>query len=753
MAMGLRVRRLKEAYKLISPGKRCKQLVKDSNLLPPLLNYSKNSCAHTNTRCHHDHRYSTISEAVPELLVQLDFPSIIKSTIDQPEGPSHCWLNGIPDKNSLKDGIFLVLVAGFVDSSSITEDDFVSMLEKVKFLQHRYPFLQIIGFQDTEIPLCSSDICTHLLGRTLREYITFPVLLANKDILEISSEACYLMFKGSEGPSIYYGKEADMVILDKAIKDFRVQETKNPKIMHNLTSTWVKPTDDFKEPPLCFPLRNLLLYFPGGISVDESGNRLFLSDSNHHRVILLDGNGMILDSIGSSPGHEDGEFESVKLRRPTASFYHATEDCLYLVDSENHAIRRADMGRRVVETLYPRSKTNKSSSIWSWILGKLWPANDLAAQSEELNPDALVFPWHMLKSPNGDLLILNRSCETLWIMDLASGMIREVVKGFSNISEICEPLIQEKSMLLNQIPNDWLQQQVDAHCSSKRTPYVELISSVKTFQDQILICDTVGQMVLKLNRNSGSISSFQFSNLGILGFPYWSTSPLERVCAADAALAANSIDHIESFYLLPGKVDIRLNVDIPEYVDLVEPLSESCIWRQTRGAAAEIAEADSTITSSQKVGVAQQWYDEIDHLAFSTPEVEATIEEGTMSRAEEIPEGKVEISCSVNLSPGTSEVIISAALYLRLKRDSDASSDSRERKAARIADLLNPGTRASRDVTLQFLLTSKRDLEEVIITRPIHVRLKFDCPNHPKADNSKDIILTDTSLNVNVALK
>lgn len=38
--------------------------------------------------------------------------------------------------------------------------------------------------------------------------------------------------------------------------------------------------------------------------------------------------------IGSSPGFEDGEFESAKLFRPAASFYDAIEDCLYFVDSE-----------------------------------------------------------------------------------------------------------------------------------------------------------------------------------------------------------------------------------------------------------------------------------------------------------------------------------------------------------------------------------------------------------------------------------
>lgn len=38
--------------------------------------------------------------------------------------------------------------------------------------------------------------------------------------------------------------------------------------------------------------------------------------------------------IGSSPGFEDGKFESAKLTRPAASVYVASEDCLYFVDSE-----------------------------------------------------------------------------------------------------------------------------------------------------------------------------------------------------------------------------------------------------------------------------------------------------------------------------------------------------------------------------------------------------------------------------------
>lgn len=43
---------------------------------------------------------------------------------------------------------------------------------------------------------------------------------------------------------------------------------------------------------------------------------------------------LFICQIGSAPGFEDGEFESAKLARPAASFYHADEDCLYFVDSE-----------------------------------------------------------------------------------------------------------------------------------------------------------------------------------------------------------------------------------------------------------------------------------------------------------------------------------------------------------------------------------------------------------------------------------
>jgi len=54
---------------------------------------------------------------------------------------------------------------------------------------------------------------------------------------------------------------------------------------------------------------NTLLNFPGKISSDEKSGRLFITDSNHNRVLVVDASGRILDAIGSGDeGRADGSF-------------------------------------------------------------------------------------------------------------------------------------------------------------------------------------------------------------------------------------------------------------------------------------------------------------------------------------------------------------------------------------------------------------------------------------------------------------
>lgn len=58
-----------------------------------------------------------------------------------------------------------------------------------------------------------------------------------------------------------------------------------------------------------------------------------------------------------------------------------------------------------------------------------------------------------------------------------------------------------------------------------------------------------------------------------------------------------------------------------------------------------------------QVGVAQQWYDEIDNLTVATSE-DSSMKEEINSPDEEVEEGRVRINCTVSTSPGTSEVCL-----------------------------------------------------------------------------------------------
>lgn len=137
---------------------------------------------------------------------------------------------------------------------------------------------------------------------------------------------------------------------------------------------------------------------------------------------------------------------------------------------------------------------------------------------------------------------------------------------------------------------------------------------------------------------------------------------------------------------MTGRIDIQLIVDIPQNTELVQQLDEACIWRQARGAAIEVSGMEDVPGSIEKVlvegrgsiflvkwslfvfvvaykfsswvqvGVAQQWYDELDDLASPKPESEMAVEDDNLNKKLIVEDKKTCIKCGVNTSPGTSEV-------------------------------------------------------------------------------------------------
>ncbi|GAB4841300.1 hypothetical protein Ancab_039696 [Ancistrocladus abbreviatus] len=752
--MALRHRQMRQIsralYTIISgaPYQQCNQAAKLSSLCHIPLNPAREKIDPNITeRRFYAQRFSTVAEISQQDPHEFDLVSFIESTFGQLKGCYHCWINRTQESKDYfkKDGVFVVLANAVVENPPAMGFQLLFMLERAKILKQRYPWLHVFAFLSGSSVL-SITSQAHLLDVIMKEYITFPFLLSNKTFPEMANGACYVLFQGFRTPSIYLERDTDLGVLQKAIKDFNEQHNEEHDIVHKLKSTWSKQNEFVIEPNVSSSMRSLFLHFPACISLDESGNRFFLSDSNHHRIIIFDGDGKILDSIGSSPGFEDGEFEIAKLMRPAGSYYDASEDFLYILDSENHAVRRADMERRVLETLYPTGKHEDKSGLWIWIMNKLGWKRDAGVKSNEFDSETLMFPWHLMKRDD-NWFAINRSFDTLWILDLDQRVISDVLKGSEKILEVCEQTITERISQLKRFPHDWIQQLIDSTHSLDGIPYSGLLSSFVATGDQLTICDAAGQGVLTLDRETEVVSGLQFSNFGVLGLPYWLHGSFDGKVHGEVPTY-----HLQSFTLLPGRINMQLNIDIPRNTVLVEPLQEGSVWCQARGAAVEVPAAENTEESSEKVGVAQQWYDELDNAAFSEPEV-VFVEEKSNSDAD-VDDDRVQIDCTVSTSPGTGEVIICAALYLKLKNSSTTGGDDHENKAAVMADVLVPVRTGmvEGDAFIHLLSMSNYNLDDLVFMKPLHVKIRLNTLDHPKADSSKDIILTDSTVEVNVSL-
>lgn len=221
----------------------------------------------------------------------------IKSTLDQPRGPNHYWLNKFEGIRNLlkKSGTFLVLTDHFLESSATNHCDNAVWSDRVKLLQQRFPQLCVMGFQSNGLT-CSSSDRTNLIQLILKENITFPILLSNKNFYEISNGPCYILFKDFKNPAFYPAKDLDFEALHKAVEELILQRSGNSSPSGFVFNAYSKQDEIVKEPNL-WSLRNFPFFFPGCISADRGGDRLFVSDSNNHRIVILNRSGKVLDCV------------------------------------------------------------------------------------------------------------------------------------------------------------------------------------------------------------------------------------------------------------------------------------------------------------------------------------------------------------------------------------------------------------------------------------------------------------------------
>jgi thiol-disulfide isomerase/thioredoxin len=137
------------------------------------------------------------------------------------------------------------------------------------------------------------------------------------------------------------------------------------------------------------------LLYPGKASVAPDG-RIAVSDSGHHRVLVLDPGGRVLHAVGSGlAGLRDGAFEDAAFDDPQGSAW--LGGALYVADARSHAIRRVDLEYRVVRTVAGTGALGGASPE-----GRV-PAREVALRS----------PWDLAEH-RGALLVAMAGSHELW---------------------------------------------------------------------------------------------------------------------------------------------------------------------------------------------------------------------------------------------------------------------------------------------------------------------------------------------------
>lgn len=114
------------------------------------------------------------------------------------------------------------------------------------------------------------------------------------------------------------------------------------------------------------------LRFPAKVCATET--RLAIADTGHHRILVTDSSGRVLEAAGGHvPGYRDGPFEVVRFRDPQGVLWRDAHTLL-VADTGNHAIREVDFENKIVRTLAGTGKQGTDT-----VGGHLGPQQSLSS--------------------------------------------------------------------------------------------------------------------------------------------------------------------------------------------------------------------------------------------------------------------------------------------------------------------------------------------------------------------------------------
>lgn len=146
--------------------------------------------------------------------------------------------------------------------------------------------------------------------------------------------------------------------------------------------------------------------FPGKVTVDPGGT-LYISDSNHHRIVRTDLEGRVEAVYGSgSEGFTDGPSSEATFKDPQGTALSVDGSLLYVADTGNHALRAVDLSSGEVTTVAGTGE-------------RAWPPRRGPAQATPL-----ASPWDVELDPETGLLyVAMAGTHQIWFFDPDEGTV------------------------------------------------------------------------------------------------------------------------------------------------------------------------------------------------------------------------------------------------------------------------------------------------------------------------------------------
>jgi DNA-binding beta-propeller fold protein YncE len=151
------------------------------------------------------------------------------------------------------------------------------------------------------------------------------------------------------------------------------------------------------------------LLFPGKILADRAGNRLFITDTGHNRIVQTDLGGKNPVVIGNgAEGLDDGSHAKTRFNRPQGLCLDG--ETLYVADTENHAIRAVDLKAKVVSTIAGTGSQSRRSPALRYV--------------GDARTSALSSPWDVIQVPGSPMLyIAMAGTHQIWKLDPTAGRV------------------------------------------------------------------------------------------------------------------------------------------------------------------------------------------------------------------------------------------------------------------------------------------------------------------------------------------